>query len=433
MEENTVSNAFNSVNRGSYNFSFFKMNVNVFDELTNPEKLEPLPLSTFFHEYIHFLQDITTTFGLVNSCIVVDKMKFGNHYILNSKDDTFNVPISFVADPKIELNNQLQELYMGFPSPDIYRLEISSIERFESMIYIPDPFNKYAQVIKVNYKVGEKVYTFNLGGLHLSETMCHIAQNIFNPGIIHNDVPYRTAELVAIFIYDVIGNNSLFVFSLCEACLMHFHPGDAFYMMLQLMKEREFVPKNELDIYLFVYENINDADGSDLMFIYERQVVHAIYQLTGYFTTENYDNEKTWIFHVLEEGRKMRKETPFLLLSLLKEPTLYSISLKRIMLNVGTPLMQNLDGDCWFLKPYGLSHLNIQPDRLAALLEIHDSWILGKRECGLKRFCTKNLIGSTTDERCDKAPWSRCNPNEQLCSYAQFLKTWKLMGKEPAF
>src|SRR5664280_2340035 len=109
-------NRYQSFLRGYYSPSFFKMGISVFERLDNVELLPDGPKSTFFHEYIHFLQDVSTTYGLMNACIVVTKMKFGNNHILRMSGNTFKVPIEFSTDPITEINTKLQEVYIGFPS-----------------------------------------------------------------------------------------------------------------------------------------------------------------------------------------------------------------------------------------------------------------------------------------------------------------------------
>lgn len=37
--------------------------------------------------------------------------------------------------------------------------------------------------------------------------------------------------------------------------------------------------------------------------------------------------------------------------------------------------------------------------------------------------------GAPVDDRCDNAPWKRCN-DEQLCPYGLLWKHWKLSGYE---
>lgn len=433
LKENTVSNRLESLQRGSYDFSFFKMRVNVFASLAKLSELEPVPKSTFFHEYLHFLQDITTTFGLTLSCIEVDKMKYGNNYILGRSEQEFKVPISFADNPAVHLNNALQELYMGVPSPDLFRLVVEKVEKQQTKVWLPAPYNKNAPAVYVYFRDAHgNLRTFPFGGLHIAENMCHIAQTRFNPKIKHNDVPYRTAELVAQFIYPPIGQEQLFVFALCEACLMHIHPGDLFYEMLQEMKRVKFEPATELEIYDFVLDNVKIEGGKTLLDIYSEQVQFAMFQLAGYFTTENYENEIFWLFHVLQEAEKLRKENMALLLGLLNDDEIFGPTFKRMIFHLGTPLMQNLDDDAWFFSPYELKERPIQADRFAVLHEIYMLWVYGKKECSLKRFCSANMIGGTTDARCDEAPWSRV-VDTNLCGYAQFWKTWKLKDKKPVF
>lgn len=50
-------------NRGEYIPAFFEMYLKIDGEI-DLNKLSERDFSLFFHEYIHFLQDITTTYGL---------------------------------------------------------------------------------------------------------------------------------------------------------------------------------------------------------------------------------------------------------------------------------------------------------------------------------------------------------------------------------
>ena len=90
---NELRNMLNSTYRGYYCPSFFKMEINTKEDLSDLKSLDTQIISTFFHEYIHSLQDITTTFGLTNACIIVDRMKYYNNDVILNKQD-FKVPYS---------------------------------------------------------------------------------------------------------------------------------------------------------------------------------------------------------------------------------------------------------------------------------------------------------------------------------------------------
>lgn len=83
----------NSQTRGTYAPSFFKLGVNTGKDLNHLDQLDIKSFSIFIHEYIHFLQDITTSFGLVNINIIVDKMKYFNNDILGKNVHEFRVPL----------------------------------------------------------------------------------------------------------------------------------------------------------------------------------------------------------------------------------------------------------------------------------------------------------------------------------------------------
>ncbi len=58
---------------GFYYSSYFRIKVNTNDSfLVYDNTLSELGAATFLHEYIHFLQDITTTHGLFNIISEVD-------------------------------------------------------------------------------------------------------------------------------------------------------------------------------------------------------------------------------------------------------------------------------------------------------------------------------------------------------------------------
>ena len=68
---------------GCYYPAFFFMELNTDEEIADLNKVTTATLSTFHHEYVHFLQDITTSYGLMNICHVVDHQKLINERILN--------------------------------------------------------------------------------------------------------------------------------------------------------------------------------------------------------------------------------------------------------------------------------------------------------------------------------------------------------------
>ncbi len=88
---------------GFYRPTFFKMQVNHTDNLENLNVLSDIPSAIYLHEYIHFLQDISTTYGYTNISRVVDYMKYVNESARNGTTRTFSVPVTPRPSPYNEV------------------------------------------------------------------------------------------------------------------------------------------------------------------------------------------------------------------------------------------------------------------------------------------------------------------------------------------
>jgi hypothetical protein len=60
--------------------------------------------STFLHEYIHFLQDVTTPSGLMSASFYIDFIKDVNWTIRNDGKPEFHVPVEISNENNIEAN-----------------------------------------------------------------------------------------------------------------------------------------------------------------------------------------------------------------------------------------------------------------------------------------------------------------------------------------
>ena len=60
---------------GYYEPSFFRLHVSTTEKLSDLDALSIENKSVFIHEYVHFLQDLTTSFGLINLCNIVNIQK----------------------------------------------------------------------------------------------------------------------------------------------------------------------------------------------------------------------------------------------------------------------------------------------------------------------------------------------------------------------
>ena len=415
-----------NVHRGSYYPSFLRMEVNVLQTLDDLNQLEELPLSTFFHEYIHFLQDITTSYGLVNANITVDYLKYVNKKIIDD-DQNFDLPISIESDKISTQNNEVKNIYLGLVQPQ-NNIQIVEVSELSSSVWLEPPHSAYVKKISVKYKASGTESSFDFGAVCIMEGMTHIAQNQYL-NCPHADIPYRAAELVAQHIYSIIGDKPLYVFALCDACLMASQPGLVFFRALIQMEKEKFNPKDEKAVFDFVVKGFK-ARGKNLMEHFKDVYQDAKSQYGDYFTTKVYENEKIWLEFLLTEAFQLRMDNPYFLIEIVTESRYPSKKFFDVFNTLGTPLMVNLVGNASFHQPIGLKDLHIQPDRLAYIMELYKLFVTGEKKCGLINFCDSNPIYKITDDRCKQSPWSRVN-DEMLCGYAAIWKTWELIEYAP--
>ncbi|WP_340201669.1 hypothetical protein [Ascidiimonas sp. W6] len=388
----------------------------------------PQPYSTFFHEYLHFLQDISTTFGLMNAIMILNQIKYSNHYIINS-EEPYTVPIPFESGPHMKLAIEMQKVYIG-KSYGINFSRVCYVRKVDTDIYIPSPYEHYLDRIVVGIEFDDS-YTkeIEFGGIGLIESMAHIAQVRFNPDTVHADMPYKIAEHVARFIYPEFAENQLFIFSLCDACLMSFHPAQLFFDVLTEFKRDGYLPTTEKDIYDHVY-SIETNKDKNLIEHYKQLCNEAKTELTHYFTTDEFDNEKIWISTILDRASDWRIKHPTFMVDLLKQEQLRSDLFIQIILDLGSPLIENLDNDVHLFTPRGFENVPLRIDTFSAINEIFKHMVEGETKCSLQNYCNKSVVGDITDQRCSSSPWTR-SKDKELCAYGILWKMWGLSEKFP--
>ncbi len=416
--------------RGYYNPSFLKLTVNADCNLSDLNQLDKPHFSTFFHEYIHFLQDLTTTFGITNASIIANRLRYYNEQFRNSPDQYVKVkiPLSDQDGANSKLNAELQNLYLGTGNlrTGFQDLTLLSVVIRDSNVFLPSPFSKYAKEVHVNLTLDGSNETFKFGGICILENIAHILQEKFFGETHHPFWPYKAAEYIASHIHPQFASSKENVLALCEASLMSMHSGETFVSILEIMKAQNYLPENAIDVYDFVLRNVS-ADSKSLLDVFKSQIKKAKELLGGYFTTDVYLAEKKWVDEILSQGESIRLMNTGLFLEMFRQHTMPSAKFIEVFNKLGTPFMMNINGDAWFHPPHAVAQENIQPDRLAAIMEIFNLFENGTNKCDLKHFCMVNI---NVDTRCNCSPWKRWN-DSQVCAYGALWKTWGLFEKEP--
>jgi hypothetical protein len=287
--------------RGCYRPSFFKLEVYADCELDDLNKLQREHFSTFFHEYIHFLQDITTTFGLINTSIISNRLRYFNKEFIKHPATNVTIPLPLHNHGSTKINCELQNIYLGTGNSKEHRDReptIEGVRLIDTTLKLGKPHKNHIQEVIVDYSFSGSKSQFRFGALCLLENMAHIIQCKFYPEVQHPGIPYRTAELIAKFIYPDIGDSFDKVFALCDVSLMTFHPGEAFFKILSEMKKDSWNGSAK-DIEGYALDKSIAFYGIDIYDLFNEKSDETSSFLQGYFTTPYFNEEKNWVKAVL--------------------------------------------------------------------------------------------------------------------------------------
>jgi hypothetical protein len=389
--------------------------------------------STFLHEYIHFLQDVTTPSGLMSASFYIDFIKDVNWTIRNDGKPEFQVPVEISNENNIEANMKLRSLYRGeidgsdLAKYDNYTIENEVIVDKEGNEKKPKKFRVYYYDLKTRERKN-----FFFGYACLKEYVAHTIQNIFIPSAEHPDIPYQIAEQIVNKEYPEFGNDPMKIVALCDASLMCFHPAEMFFNTIERMKVASFVPKSTKDVYDFAYGDLKfhgQIGIETISSLYEKIVEHTDKQFYDALQSIPFLPNYNWLKHILEKAKKLRLNHPNFMTELIESESQLSDLFFKIFKSLGTPFFTNNKEIGGFVPPNDLTEIPSQPYQLLVFKQIINVFN-GHKCCSLYDFCSLRKDKNITNELCKTAPWER-GTEAELCPFGQLWKTWGLNGEIP--
>ncbi len=376
---------------GLYRPSFFQIEIDTEYSLDNLDQVPDGVFATFLHEYVHFLQDISTTFGLLNAEFVVNYLKYCSKEINDSNAIQFQIPIAIKQEPEhtVYENSRLMKFYSGTSNHFHLPYEITHIERTKTDLQLnPEQIARLPKV-QVHYTDKDgKSKAFQLGSTIIMENMASLLQRIFMRDFEKfwpSTIPYHGAELVAITIYPEFAKDPINSLLLCDACLFTFNPGDLFYLILTDMERKKWLPKSPIEIYDYcnTFIKFKHKGTSTLFELYELQKNKATKELQDYFTNDYFEGNKKWIQLIIDSAYDLRKERPLFIHDL-------AVGGKKvfaeILKTIGTPQITNLLGKTHFYHPQQQAH-RFHPYGFGAINELFKIFNGESKGCKMRHVC----------------------------------------------
>ena len=419
---------------GFYEPGVFHLEIATREDLGDASKLIANP--TFLHEYVHFLQDTTTTHGLLN---FIDYVQYLKNAIKKVSDDAaaeFDTPVEISNSFEYLTNQKLRKIYYGDQKCNARAVRYSEFE----VEIVPMTTNGGDPIPVKKYKV--KYYddgacsneTCHFGAYHIKEYMAHAIQNQFAPNSTHDHIPYVLVELLVQKEYPPLAADSALIVALCDASLMHYHPAQLFFDALERMIASRWTPAGVDSVYDFVLNGIHlEWKGRTETFasLFANTAGLAIESFNDTLKDQHFKENVRWFKQVMGAAASLRGSYNGFLAKLVSSPGQYKSIFTSVFNGMGTPFMTNALYHGYFYPPSVLRAASIQPYYPWVFVAVSKTFKhKDNKGCLLRSFCGALPGRSITDHNCESSPWERVHLSE-VCPYGLLWHTWGLTGKKP--
>lgn len=422
---------------GFYMPSMFHLHVHTTEDIGYWERWDDKTLCTFLHEYIHFLQDISTVSGLYNVYVLGECLAERVNMIYKMQDGSIKVPIQIAPGPNNVLNNiRVSNAVEG--DYDLNGVDEDNLQVSGRATVNNKPWNLNGKVIpihevRVPYAGGG---AFLLGNYHITESMAYLGEQIVYGkmnGVVEPspNYPYDVVRQLAHYYSHSLENNLPLLFCLCDLALTFSHSGYALTSFFDL-----FVKKGcPNDWRQFVLDLIQNTKGSTpdgevsywdgLMAIKNM----AIQELDLKFNNDSYNDIRRWYYNIINRAVDMRKQYPLYIYDFLSGGDLkHNRQFIQMLKGLGTPVLTNDYFQSWFTE--NVNGCALEKRRAEFLIAAGSiTYALGDADfpCELRRICKAEH--RCMDKDCVRAPWKHAR-KVKPCPYGHLWYGWGLKKKE---
>lgn len=423
---------------GFYQPALFRLHTRGAGKLQDMKHWDVSQKSTFLHEYIHFLQDITTIQGFNNFFIIGEYFRYISQIVKQSITKEIYVPIHpFGADKNVDQNWKARMYTMGTTT------SVESVLDY-SCKYILDladcntgsKIPVYVVSLNCLDSKGGKVEVM-LGIRHIMEGMAKLIQDLVYPTQSRKSPynPYYIACDVADIIMPGIKSVPYTLIALFDFALQTMNPGLHFVGYLEAKRRDGYDAKSltpeiiyaDLENNHMNISSLGEMKFSDAYIAFQGGAEDVMSEyLGGAWYWRNLNN---WYKRILQRGRNLRVENPHFFQSLAECGDIVSNEVFMNMLKAfGTPLTTNVNDHFDIIRPKNIFITKEELVNVYAMMNIHRVFLSnGTFTCPLRKFCQNKrcvFFKQMLDDHCMSQPWrhiSKWNP-------CYFNIWWKFKG-----
>lgn len=416
---------------GTYKPTLFSLNINKKDVLDDTKRIKDEYGNIFFHEYIHYLQDILTSFGLRNIAKLVREFSVVNHEIIVLRQSFFTIPFKS-ANKGILLEAELFRLIWGTQELDNDDRDFEVI-RIESQLYLLNPALSNHSLISVNilYRDNSEEDAFYLGAIHFMESMAHILERSFDVSQEATSFPYKVIQKITKAVFDKGNFSDRNLILIIEAALESHDPANYYYSFYQFCMQynRDFDEETILlfrDGYRMTWDNTVYRYST----FYYTNATLARDAFKAMFNHEKLQSLNRWGKLLLANAIKIKRSgfsfTELLATNGDREKVIKNTS--RLIRRLGTPIMSDRNYGIFLSSPDN----NIPENEMIYLLGIEAvlNILNGETFCSVIPYCSNGQGGADiTDRHCYATPWERTK-TDPLCLLAGLWIMWGFVRKD---
>lgn len=444
--KNKKLNFYRTFEAGSYVPSFFYIELNIqLDIQSNIEnsivKGNRSNMAVLAHEYIHYLQDITTTYGYMQIHNSIEHLVGYLYYAQNNVGDTISRRASlndehaemlddFMTNTFGSYDKETYEIYDTIEIikiiPSITQADLESYEEKDRDSVKQSAVPCLKLLLKKNHR-SQPTMDFNFGALAITESMARLIERHLNPpkDRLTLQIQYDIAEILYEYILGK-GDNTAYVVELCDISLLDINPGKFFYSILLCMKNQQFSPRKMGDIADFVEKYSSTYEK--VISTYYESATQSIEKILPN-NKEGFSNLGHNSVKVLHEGYKVRKDTPDVLYTIMSYDSEQAFKyLEELMFRIKLPLLIDRNKECFG----GLVDAKEKYGEIFFAAYYALKSILKKsfeKDCKLLAICNKNWPDMVDDHCKENVQPQNKLEHGDLCPLAVLWKMWQLENK----
>lgn len=368
--------------------------------------------------------------GLNNAYVYSEHIHGLVNCIYQHPKGNLSVPVSMPRNyANVELNQFVNTESWGTLG-EMNEFFLVKIEKKQKKVPFQNDLVKELTNVILKSAKGDKVV---FGSRAIMESMAYMMERMITRGSVPvPDYPYNAAEMVVDYIYPEFGEDKLNIIALCDASMQFSEPGKIFIQTLEVFKSLMFIPDNANQVIDHFYSTPCIQIGKTVSMI---QGLISMGMMVGdrlklYLKGKDFEPFHNVIHKLLGFGMNERINNRYFMLDIVRKGyVLDNPLMKRYIVSVGAPIIEDCNEDYWSVPPKDTSDADYWIEYFPAIEQVYNCLAKGQDICNMIPWCEKSPKVNV-DDRCCMEPWSRVK-DTYLCPYAMLWKNWNLEGYIP--